>query len=317
METEKSVLSMTNSLVQLIGPDTGTPSAAAIGAFDGIHLGHRHIITDMVRYAQEHAAVPTVILFDPLPAQFFGRMDPDQRILLRDEQEAMLRALGTQRVIILPFTQTLADLPAGEFLTALQSVLHCERLFMGEDFSLGRNREGSPTMLASLGEKLGFTTEVLPKDEMDGDKISSTRIRFLLKTGSLHEANRLLGYPFFFSSQIVHGMARGRKLGFPTLNVQFPEGKIHLPNGVYAVQAHVDGIKYPSVTNIGVRPTFGLEQMGVVVEAFLLHGHGEFYGKTVKLEFIEKLRDEIRFDNAEDLKAQITRDIDRANSILC
>ncbi len=307
---------MTDSISRFLGPDSGCPSAAAIGAFDGVHLGHRHIISEMVCFARERNLTPTVILFDPLPAEFFGRMDPGQRILLRAEQEEKLHALGAERIIVLPFTKELTDLPAHDFMAAVQSVLHCERLFMGDDFTVGKNREGTPAFLSSLGKELGFTTEVIPKDEIDGEQISSTRIRSLLQAGKLREANRLLGYPFFFSGPIIHGMARGRKLGFPTLNNQFPEGKIRLPNGVYAVFAHIDGIRYPSVTNVGVRPTFGLENMGVVVESFLLHGNGEFYGKSAALEFIEKLRDEVRFESAEELKAQIKRDIERASTIL-
>lgn len=307
---------MTDSVSRLLGTFSGAPSAVAIGAFDGIHLGHQHIINNMVRYAGKECLIPTVILFDPLPAQFFGRMDPDQRILIRHEQEEKMRSMGAEQVIVLPFSQALADLSAYDFMSAVQSRLHCMRLFMGEDFSVGKDREGTPRYLSSLGKELGFTTEVILKDEMDGDKISSTRIRSLLKAGKLQEANRLLGYPFFFSGPIIHGMARGRKLGYPTLNIQFPEGKIRLPNGVYAVNVTIDGICYPSVTNIGVRPTFGLEHMGVVVESFLLDGHGDFYGKSVKLEIMEKLRDEIRFESAEELKAQISKDIERAKAIL-
>ena len=307
---------MTDSLIRFLGPDSGKPSAAAIGAFDGIHLGHRHIIGDMIRFARERGLAPTVLLFDPLPAQFFGRIDSGQRILLRSEQEDILRKMGAEKVIILPFSQGLADLSAYEFMSAVQSVLHCKKLFMGEDFSVGKGCEGTASFLTALGDELGFATEVIPKDEMDGDQISSTRIRTLLKAGRLNEANRLLGYPFFFSGPIIHGMARGRKLGFPTLNVGYPEGKVRLPNGVYAVYVYTDGIKYPSVTNIGVRPTFGLENLGVMVESFLLHGKGDFYGKTIKMEYIEKLRDEVRFNSAEDLKVQIAKDIERAGAIL-
>ncbi len=316
MEAEKSVLSMTDNLIQLLGTASEIPSAVAIGAFDGIHIGHKQIINNMVSYSEKKGFVPTVILFDPLPAQFFGKMDSDQRILLRSEQEAKISAMGVERIIVLPFSQMLADLSAYDFMSAVKTVLQCERLFMGEDFSVGKDREGTPPLLSSLGKELGFSTEVITKYEMDGDKISSTRIRALLKAGKLPEANRLLGYPFFFSGPIIHGMARGRKLGFPTLNIQLPQGKIRIPNGVYAVNVQIDGNCYPSVTNIGVRPTFDLERMGVVVESFLLFGHGDFYGKSVKLEIMEKLRDEIRFDSAEELKAQIAKDIESAKSIL-
>ena len=228
----------------------------------------------------------------------------------------MLEHLGITRTVILPFTAEIADLPAETFLEQMQSVLHCRKLFMGEDFSIGKGRSGNPAVIPRLGEKLNYSTEVIPKDIMDGEVISSTRIRTLLNSGRLEEANRMLGYPFFFSGETIHGAARGRKLGFPTLNVSIPAGKTRLPNGVYAVNVLIDGEKYASVTNIGVRPTFGTDDRGVIVESFLLNAAGDFYGKTIRLEFISMLREEIRFPSADALKDQINRDIRKAEKIL-
>ena len=257
---------MNADLPDLFGEDRGEHSAIAIGAFDGIHLGHQHILRSTVAFAEEHRLIPTAVLFDPLPSQFFGRIGPDQRILLREEQEAFLHRLGVRRVIFLPFSEVIANLSPEQFLEAMQGRLHCEKLFMGEDFSIGKDRRGTPDHLTNLGKTYGFETEIIPKDCLDGDVISSTRIRNLLNSGSVEAANRLLGYSFFFSSSVVHGAARGRRLGFPTLNVQIPPQKLKLPNGVYAVQAIIDGVRYASVTNIGVRPTFGLESKGIVFE---------------------------------------------------
>ena len=316
METQKSLLPMKQDLLHLFGEPLTGQSAAAIGAFDGLHRGHCHILGNTVRYARENELSAVAILFDPLPAQFFGRLGADERLLLREEQEQRLYELGIDRVIFLPFTDRLMNLSPEEFLTSMTERLHTVRLFMGTDFSLGKNREGNAEVLTALGEKLGFTTEVIGKDALDGDIISSTRIRTLLHEGKIAAADRLLGYPFFFSGSIIHGEARGRKLGFPTVNVKFPQGKLALPNGVYAVNAFIDGIKHPAVTNVGVRPTFGLENLGVVVESFLLNTTGDFYGENAKLEFIEMLRKEKRFDSAEALKEQINRDIIRAKEIL-
>ena len=187
---------------------------------------------------------------------------------------------------------------------------------MGEDFSLGKDRTGDPAFITNLGRKLNYTTEVIAKDVMDGAVISSTRIRALLNSGCVDQANRLLGYPFFFSGETIHGAARGRKLGFPTLNISIPPEKTRLPNGVYAVNVWIDGRKYASVTNIGVRPTFGMEESGVVVESFLLDAAGDFYGKSIRLEFMKMLREEIRFPSADALKEQISRDIRTAKEIL-
>lgn len=290
-------------------------SAAAIGAFDGIHLGHQHILKATVDFARKHGLTSVAILFDPLPSQFFGIISPNHRILLRNEQEEMLQRIGIEKIIVLHFTQDLADLSPEEFLETMQRSIHCQKLFMGEDFTIGKNKRGNAETLSKLGKIYGFSTEVIPKDTSEGSVISSTRIRKLLLDGKVEDANRLLGYPFFFVGKIIHGDARGRKLGFPTLNVRIPEGKLQLPNGVYAVKNTIDGICYNSVTNIGVRPTFGLEDKGVFVESFLLDVTGDFYGEESRLEFLQMLRPEIRFENADALREQVSRDIKRAKLI--
>lgn len=316
MEAQEGFLSMSIDLKPLFGEVQSTQTAAAIGAFDGVHLGHTLILNRTVEYARTHGIGSAAVLFDPLPSQFFGRIGYDERILLQDEQISKIRAVGIDTVTVLPFTRELAETAPEEFLTAMLSSLHCKELFMGPDFSIGKNRSGSPEALAVLGNRFGFETEVVPKAEMDGEQISSTRIRSLLKQGLVTQANRMLGYPFFFTGKIIHGEARGRKLGFPTLNVRIPPEKVKLPNGVYAVLNTVEGKKYASVTNIGVRPTFGMDDRGIVVESYLLHAAGNFYGESNKLEFIEMLRPERRFDSADSLKAQISQDILQAEKIL-
>lgn len=316
METEKSLLSMNDELNKMFGPEEAGETAVSIGAFDGLHRGHKHILNNMTAYAHQNGLTPAAVLFDPLPGQFFGRIGPDDRLLLRTEQEDILRQMGIGRVVFLPFSEKVAGLSPEEFLSGLQQTLHCRRMFMGADFSLGKNRSGNAQVVAELGKLYGYTTEIIEKDVMDGDVISSTRIRSLLHDGKVAEANRLAGYPFFFSGRIIHGAARGRKLGFPTLNVTIPEGKLKLPYGVYAVNNYIDGVKYRSVTNIGVRPTFGMDEMGVVVESFLLDVSGDFYGENSRLEFVEMLREEVRFHSADELTAQISRDVIRAKEIL-
>ena len=307
---------MNEELNHLFGEPLQGNAAAAIGAFDGLHRGHCHILGNTVRYARKNGLTSAAILFDPLPSQFIGRLGPNERLTLREEQEQCLRRLGIERIIFLPFNETLMNLSPEEFLDAAQKTLHISRLFMGTDFNLGKNRSGNSEVLTALGKIYGFSTEVIEKDVLDGEVISSTRIRSLLHEGKISRANRMLGYDFCFSGPIIHGDARGRKLGFPTLNVKIPEGKLILPYGVYAVNAIIDGVKYASVTNVGVRPTFGLEDKGVVAESFLLDTAGDFYGETAKLEFAEMLREEHRFESAEALKEQITIDIGRAREVL-
>ena len=300
----------------IFGPEISGASSAAIGAFDGIHLGHRHILRETAAYAKEKGISSAAVLFDPLPSVLFGRLAPDQRILLPEEQKAILTELGITHTVVIPFTREIAALSPEAFLEAMQQKLHCEKLFMGEDFSLGKGRSGTAPLITKIGNDLGFSTEVFPKDVMDGEVISSTRIRALLSAGRVTEANRLLGYPFFFSGCVIHGEARGRKIGYPTLNTQIPEGKIRLPNGVYAVNVLIEGEKHPAVTNVGVRPTFGLEAKGISVESHLLNTAGNFYGDTARLEFISMLREEVRFGSAEELRDQIARDIEKARQIL-
>lgn len=307
---------MNEELKNIFGAEVTYPTAVSIGVFDGIHLGHQHIIGSTVGYAKINGLMPVAILFDPLPAQFFGRLGPNERILLRHEQEQKLYEMGIEKVIFLPFSNEIANLTPLEFLSAMQPALHCRRITMGEDFCLGKDRAGTAEVLTELGKEFGYETEVIQKDIMDGDIISSTRIRSLLHNGKISEANRLLGYSFFFSGEIIHGAARGRKLGFPTVNVKIPEGKLTPPNGVYAVYNYIDGKRYASVTNIGVRPTFGLENLGVFVESYMLNASGNFYGEDSRLELIEMLRSEIRFKSADDLKNQISKDIEQAVHIL-
>ena len=307
---------MNEEFSNLFGPEAPNRTAVSIGAFDGLHLGHRHILENTKAHAKNSGLMSAAVLFDPLPSQFFGRLGANERILLRNEQAEKLREIGIDHIIFLPFSEKLANLTPSEFLSAMQSRLHCEWLTMGDDFSIGKNRAGTAKVLAELGSAFGYHAEIVRKDVMDGDVISSTRIRALLHSGSLPEANRLLGYSFFFSGDIIHGDARGRKLGFPTLNVKIPEGKLTLPNGVYATWNIIDGQKYAAVTNIGVRPTFGLDAMGIFVESFLLNASGNFYGDNSRLEFIEMLREEKRFSSAEELKDQISKDIQHAQEIL-
>ena len=300
----------------IFGPECKGQTAAAIGGFDGVHRGHQLILDSAIRYAAEHELETAAVFFDPLPAQFFGRIGCNERILLPEEQREKILSQGIDRVITLPFTPELAEMTAEDFLTAMQARLHCRRLFMGGDFTIGRGRSGNADFFVQHGADFGFTAEVLPKEEFEGEVISSSRIRAALYRGELREADRMLGYPFFFSGKIIHGKARGRKIGFPTLNIPYPAEKVRLPNGVYAVYVRVEGEKYAAVTNVGVRPTFSDEARGVTVESFLLNAEGDFYGKEIRVEFIERLRGEVRFETAEALHDQIQKDIQKALQIL-
>ncbi len=303
------------SLADYFKNDFGTPSAVAVGAFDGVHRGHRLLFKTAVGYAREHGCEPVTVTFDPLPMEFLSKQTADRRILLPDEQVAMIKAQGIERVIVLPFDDSLMNTTPEEFVSAMAAGLKPRCLFMGTDFTLGCGRSGTPAVLSELGQKYDFDVEVLDKFECDGDVVSATRIRNLLHEGNAEAAARLLGYPFFFSGIVEHGEARGRTLGFPTLNIRIPAEKIHLPNGVYAAYSTIDGKRYPAVADIGVRPTFG-DQLSPIAEVHLLNMDGDFYGKLVKTEFVAHLRNEVRFDSVETLVAQIRTDAEKAKALL-
>ncbi len=303
------------NLADLFGNDSNTPSAVAVGAFDGVHRGHQLLLRTAVKYAKEHGCVPAAVTFDPLPLEFLTKQSTDQRILLPDEQLAMIKAQGIERVVVLPFNDALMNTTPEEFVSVMAEKLRPRCLFMGTDFTLGRGRSGTPEVLAELGKRYGFDVEVLDKFECDGDVVSATRIRGLLREGKVEEAERLLGYPYFFSGVVEHGEARGRTLGFPTLNIRIPEEKIHLPHGVYAAYSTVDGVRYPAVADVGIRPTFG-DLTSAIAEVHLLHTDGDFYDKTVKTEFIAHLRAEQRFDSIDALVAQIRKDAGDAEKVL-
>lgn len=315
METSESILSMMRSVTSL--SDLQLPaSAVAIGAFDGVHLGHRRLLERTWLYAGLWNIPSVVITFDPLPSIFFGKTPNCENLMLPEEKIAMLEALGLDAVVTLPFTRQLAELSPSDFMTQVQYALHTKMLFVGTDFALGHHCEGTPARLAEIGQTLHYHVQEIPRLEMDGAVISSTRIRALLRSGDLREANRLLAYEYGFTSKVIHGDARGRRLGFPTINMTFPEQKLQIGRGVYVARLELEGRIFPAVTNVGIRPTFHPQDNQVVVESFLLEGGDDFYGDLAEISFVEKLRDEVVFPSVQALTAQIEQDIAHAKSIL-
>lgn len=290
-------------------------SCATVGAFDGIHLGHRALLTLFLEHAHRQSLPAVMVTFDPLPSVYFQRNGNQKNIILPGERAELVTPLGIDYLITLKFDQSLAAESPGEFLSQMKEALNMESLWVGADFSLGKDRSGTIEVLRGLAQNFSFDLQVVPQLEIDGDVVSSTRIRSLLTSGKLHEANKLLGYPYFFENTIIHGEARGRKLGFPTINMRFPEDKIVVSHGVYAVRITINGIVYSAVTNVGVRPTFQDDNI-LVVESYILNNHSDLYGESAKVEFVEYLRPEIKFQTAADLIAQIQNDVEDARRIL-
>ena len=282
------------------------PNATTIGAFDGIHRGHRTLIEAMIASARSRDMGSLVVTFDPLPGQL---RDPHRYQLLSTLSERLERFedLGIEGAIIVPFDTAFMQTTALDFTTMVAHHLALRSLWIGPDFRLGRGREGDVVYLRQAGSLLGFGVEVLDHTVMWADlPVRSSRIREALKAGDIAVANACLGYPYRLTGIVGHGERRGRLLGFPTANLELPEGRLLPANGVYVCHAHLDSTTYSAIANVGTRPTFDHHPPNV--EAHLLDFTGSIYGRTVQLDFLKRLRPELRFESAEALICQMHQD---------
>ncbi|MCU0519285.1 MAG: bifunctional riboflavin kinase/FAD synthetase [Anaerolineae bacterium] len=283
-----------------------SPHATTIGAFDGVHLGHRTLIETMVASARAHDMGSLVVTFDPLPGQL---RDPHRYQLLSTLSERLerLQDLGIEGAIVVPFDTEFMQTTALDFTTMLAHHLALRALWVGPDFRLGRGREGDVDYLRQAGSRLGFEIEVLEHTVTWADlPVRSSRIREALRSGDIMVANACLGYPYRLTGTVGHGEHRGRLLGFPTANLDLPEGRLLPANGVYVCHAHMDAATYSAITNVGTRPTFDHHPPNV--EAHLLDFAGSIYGRTVRLDFLKRLRPELRFESADALICQMHQD---------
>jgi riboflavin kinase/FMN adenylyltransferase len=281
-----------------------------IGVFDGVHRGHREIIKLVA------AGSPSVLLtFDPHPASVLGRQEI-KCLTTSDERAELLATLGVETIITEPFTRELAAVSAYDFMSRLKRRLGLERLFIGYDFALGKGREGNAARLAEIGRELGFTVEVVPAVGDESGVISSTEIRKLVSLGDVDAASGLLGRPYQTSGPIIHGDHRGRAIGFPTANLGYPMQKILPANGIYACWAWLEGQRFAAAVNVGLRPTVKSDQTVPNLEAYLLDFDRDIYGLTLKLDFITRLRDELKYSSLDALIAQIHKDVEKTRMIL-
>ncbi len=291
-------------------------SAITIGSFDGVHLGHQALARALVSAARA-AKVPAVVLtFFPHPSVVLRSRRPAFYITTPDEKAALLGELGIDYVITQPFDRALAAVRAEAFLGRLQSQLGMVHLCIGEDFALGHGREGNRAYLEAAAARFGYALHVLPPVMVDGQTVSSTRIREALGQGEVARAAALLGRPFTVPGTVVRGAGRGRSLDIPTANLQIWEERATPAAGVYACVAEIESGRYQAVTNIGVRPTFEPGEVTPVVESHLLDYDGDLYGREMRLAFVDRLRDEKRFSGPQELIHQIHSDIARARQIL-
>lgn len=286
-----------------------------IGVFDGVHRGHREIIQKLVSDAHAHHAPAVVLTFHPHPATVLtGR---EIRCLTTpDERADLLAALGVDVVITQRFTSNLSTATALEYMTTLKKSLGLSHLLIGYDFALGKGREGNAARLTEIGLELNYSVEVVSALSDESGVISSTEIRKLISTGNITEASKLLGYRYQLGGEVIHGEGRGKTINFPTANVNYPKGKVMPPNGIYACWAHLGSQKFMAATNIGLNPTFTPERQIPSLEAYLLDFDRDIYGETMQLEFVTRLRDEIRYTSVDALIKQIHDDVDKTRAIL-
>ena len=279
----------------------------ALGNFDGLHRGHAKIIDRVRRRAGERGGTAAAMTFDPHPSRVI-RPDKAPALLMTTEQrlEALGRA-GMQGVAVVRFTHEMSQWDPEMFVrTVLVDWLHVVEVWVGANFLFGHDRAGTFTVLRALGSRYGFRAEKIDPVRYKEFVVSSTRIRRLLAEGRVDEAGALLGHHYFIDGTVVHGAARGREIGFPTANLDTPN-ELLPPAGVYATTAAVSGIEHPSVTNIGMRPTFG-DVDRVHVETHLLDASRDLYGARLRLSFVQRLRDERAFADVDALRTQIDAD---------
>lgn len=286
-----------------------------VGVFDGVHRGHREILRKLVQDARANDAPAVVLTFDPHPATVLTGKDI-RCLTTPDERADLLGSLGVDVVITQRFTRDLSTVPAHEYMSQLKKHLGLTHLLIGYDFALGKGREGNAPRLTEIGTELGYSVEVIPALSDESGVISSTEIRKLVSIGNMGEVTKLLGYPYPMSGEVIHGAGRGKKINFPTANVDYPKEKAAPPNGIYACWAKLGKERFMAATNIGLNPTFTPERKIPSLEAYLLDFDRDIYGEVLTLEFVARLREEIRYTTVEALINQIQDDVNQTRAIL-
>ena len=286
-----------------------------VGVFDGVHRGHQQIIKKLTAGAHGNDAPAVVLTFDPHPASVLGGREI-KCLTLPDERADLLAQFGVDVVITERFTRELSLVTAHDFMTRLKRSLGLRHLLIGYDFALGKGREGNATRLTEIGAEIGYNVEVISALSDESGVISSTEIRKLIEVGNVDEAATLLGRPYSLHGPVIHGDGRGRTIDVPTANIGYSHQKMIPAKGIYACWAYLNDQKYLAAINIGTNPTFTPDKETLNVEAHLLDFHREIYGEDIRLEFVARLRDELKFDSVETLLEQIWKDIEDTKRIL-
>jgi riboflavin kinase/FMN adenylyltransferase len=285
-----------------------------IGVFDGVHLGHKQLIYELLKKAKKRKLLSGVVTFRQHPEDLLtaGTRLP----FLTDirTRTGLLKKEGVDIIVPLSFTAELAGLDPRRFIGILQKHLRMRGLVIGPDFALGKGREGDAATLRRLGREMDFSVTVVPPLEINGEVVSSTAIRKALADGDMKKYSEFTGRPFSLSGTVVTGAGRGEGLGFPTANLDVSAGQALPPDGVYAGIAHINSKMYQSMTNIGRNPTFGNKER--TVEAYLVDYRGDLYGSKLHLDIVARLRDEKKFKSIDALKKQVAEDVKQGKKIL-
>ncbi len=285
-----------------------------IGVFDGVHLGHKHLITQLMKHARRENLLSGVITFRQHPLEVLRHRAQPPSLINLEQRVDLLKNEGVEAIIVLSFTQKLAQLTARQFISLLKKYLRMGGILIGPDFAFGRNREGNPDNLRRLGQELDFSVAIIPPIKINGEVVSSTAIRNALVNGDMKRVSTLLGRHFSLHGQVITGTGRGAGLGFPTANLDIDPKQALPADGIYAAWAYIDNKAYQSVTNIGKCPTFGENER--TVEVYILNYHSNLYGRELKIDITERLRDEKRFDTVDELKKQMAADVKQGTAIL-
>ena len=291
------------------------PLFLAIGVFDGVHLGHKAVISTSAEHARAVNGTPVVVTFDPHPEKILRPDKAPHLLTATPHKIALIRALGVRHLLIISFDKHFAATEPEDFVQQLvQHSKLLREICVGHEWSFGRNRRGNLQLLEKLGAEFDFNVVGIPPVTVNGEIVSSTKVRRAIEAGDLKKAASMLGREYTILGTVVHGDDLGKKIGFPTANLsahseQFP------PNGVYFAEASLDGVVYPGVVNLGYRPTISSERSDRILEVYLLDFNRNVYGKDLELRFIRYLRPEKKFENLDALVRQIESDVHQAREL--
>jgi riboflavin kinase/FMN adenylyltransferase len=289
------------------------PTVLTMGVFDGLHLAHQLIMKTVVERAKALNATPTVITFDPHPRAVLFPESAPPLLQTLDQRISAFSVLGIEQTIVIPFSKELAQQPAEEFL---QDIVHerlqAKEVYLGQGFFFGKDRKGNIDLLRKVSSELGFFADEIGEIKLRGARISSSRIRNLLLEGRVNLARRMLGRPYGVEGRIIRGDRRGHTIGFPTANLH-PQNRVIPKNGVYVTSTLINDEWRRSITNVGIRPTFGKDSEPSI-ETYILNYDGDLYGDVLRVRFLHRVRDEKKFNSIDELISQIKKDVGRAEN---